>query len=111
MYIVISIGISSPDKGYVPKAFDKMSSSNFKFKLKSKQPSSLSLIHFFALISVSLFLFFCSVYLLFLGQGEVSPGCDGDPSVTGVAAPAHDAKPVIVTHSPVVAIAELINFI
>ena len=51
------------------------------------------------------------MYLLFLGQGEVSPGCDGDPPVTGVAAPAHDAKPVIVTHSPVVAIAELINFI
>jgi len=50
-------------------------------------------------------------HLLFLGQGEVSPGCDGDPPVTGVAAPAHDAKPVIVTHSPVVTIAELIDFI
>jgi len=50
-------------------------------------------------------------HLLFLGQGEVSPGGDGDPSVTGVASPAHDAKPVIVTHSPIVAIAELIDFI
>ena len=50
-------------------------------------------------------------YLLFLGQGEMSPGGDGHPAITGVAASAHDAQPVIVTHSAIAAVAELIDFI
>ena len=48
---------------------------------------------------------------MFLSQGEVSPGGDGDASITGEAAPAHDAEPVIVTDSAVATIAELIDFI
>ena len=41
----------------------------------------------------------------------MSPGGDGDASITGEAAPAHDAEPVIVTDSAVATIAELIDFI
>lgn len=50
-------------------------------------------------------------HLLFLGQGEMSPGGDGHPAIAGVAASAHDAQPVIVTHSAVAIVAELIDFI
>ena len=52
-----------------------------------------------------------SSYLLFLGQGEMSPGGDGHPTIAGVAASAHDAQPVIVTHSAIASVAELIDFI
>lgn len=41
----------------------------------------------------------------------MSPGGDGDASITGEAAPTHDAEPVIVTDSAVATIAELIDFI
>lgn len=50
-------------------------------------------------------------HLLFLGQGEMSPGGDGHPAIAGVAASAHDAQPVIVTHSAIASVAELIDFI
>lgn len=50
-------------------------------------------------------------HLLFLGQGEMSPGGDGHPAIAGIAASAHDAQPVIVTHSAIASVAELIDFI
>ena len=39
--------------------------------------------------------------LLFVRQGEVSPGGDGHPPVACIAAAAHDAQMVIVAHAPV----------
>ena len=39
--------------------------------------------------------------LLFVCQGEVSPGGDGHPAVACIAAAAHDAQMVIVAHAPV----------
>ena len=76
----------------------------------NQQPEigSLSLFPIY-LQSAGLILLCC--YLLFLGQGEMSPGGDGHPAITGVAASAHDAQPVIVTHSAIAAVAELIDFI
>jgi hypothetical protein len=37
----------------------------------------------------------------------MSPGGDGHPTIAGVAASAHDAQPVIVTHSAIASVADL----